>query len=157
VAAHTSITAQRTAKSRLVILFFRFFLVARLCFPEALAVIAEKKAGFLALSWKSAFPRLILSGLPVWASHNGDDSSGHCSGFSPDSLSAPSGLGRGITIFRVQNYKELKKHPKKRKENRLAIPNYYDEGRPEAAEGAPHENFSREIFSREAFPEKNLT
>jgi hypothetical protein len=57
----------------------------------------------------------------------------------------------------VQNYKELKKHPKKRKENRLAIPNYYDEGHPEAAEGAPHENFSREIFSREAFPEKNLT
>ena len=42
-------------------------------------------AGFLALSEKSAFPS-CCSVAAVWTFHNGDDSSGYCSGLSPDSL-----------------------------------------------------------------------
>jgi hypothetical protein len=40
-------------------------------------------AGFLALSEKSAFPILSVAFLTF---HNGDDSSGYCSGFAPNSL-----------------------------------------------------------------------
>lgn len=44
-------------------------------------------AGFLAFSEKSAFP--MAQWLCVLTFHNGDYSSGHCSGLSPDSLSTP--------------------------------------------------------------------
>jgi hypothetical protein len=42
-------------------------------------------AGFLALSEKTAFPILSVAFLFL-SFHNGDDSSGYCSGLSPDSL-----------------------------------------------------------------------
>ena len=52
-------------------------------FPRLLFRPFCDMAGFLALSEKSAFPILSVAFLTF---HNGDDSSGYCSGFAPDSL-----------------------------------------------------------------------
>jgi hypothetical protein len=52
--------------------------------------------------------------------------------------------------FRLQNYEKTSAKQKKLVSFFCRVPsNFYAE--------ASHENFSREIFSREAFPEKNLT
>jgi hypothetical protein len=66
-------------------------------------------AGFLALSEKSAFPTIFNLSLNVsgslWASHNGDNSSGYCSGLTPDSLLCAGG-NTSTSPYRLQRYEK---------------------------------------------------